>query len=209
MSSTEALEIKKMELDIESHLINEARSGLKDSIEILIEDDRKEKELLIEKRDALTDELDKLLVLVRLKEAEIAENNYKIEEVEKKIANVMSEFQTAQSSIDLKYDGLQRVCSQIEFESEALSLKKKEVDDFTSEMERKRSKLRELASVCANEAKACQELASLRKCLASSVLKSMQDKANLAKTEERILEDVKMLRQLVSASRASLQVCFI
>ncbi|XXG57524.1 hypothetical protein AAC387_Pa03g4657 [Persea americana] len=205
LSSTEALEIKKMELDIESHLINEARSGLKDSIEILIEDDRKEKELLIEKRDALTDELDKLLVLVRLKEAEIAENNYKIEEVEKKIANVMSEFQTAQSSIDLKYDDLQRVCSQIEFESEALSLKKKEVDDFNSEMERKRSKLRELASVCANEAKACQELASLRKCLASSVLKSMQDKANLAETEERILEDVKMLRQLVSASRASLQ----
>lgn len=209
LSSTEALEIKKMELDIESHVINEARSGLKDSIGILIEDDRKEKELLIEKRDSLTDELDKLLVLVRLKEAEIAENNYKIEEVDKKIANVMSEFHNAQSSIDMKYDNLQRVFTQIESESEALSLKKKEVDDFMSEMEGKRLKLRELANVCANEAKACQDLAGLRKCLGSCVLKSMQDKASLAKTEEIFLEDVKMLRQLVSASRASLQVSFI
>ncbi|XP_077220837.1 neurofilament light protein [Tasmannia lanceolata] len=205
LSSTETLEIKKVELEIQSHLINDARLGLKDSIEHSIADDRKEKEALSEKQAVLREELDVLLTLVRSKEAEIAENDHNIKEVEKRIESVTFGFQEAQSSIDTMYDGLQVGLSHIELEANALSNKKKEVDEVLSLEEERRSKLKELSLASANEAKACHELVGLRKILAASILKSREDKVRLAKTEEKILEEVLILRQQVSEARASLQ----
>jgi len=40
-SSMELVEINKMEMEVESQLVSEARSGLGNSIEHLVEDDRK------------------------------------------------------------------------------------------------------------------------------------------------------------------------
>ncbi|KAF8409832.1 hypothetical protein HHK36_002350 [Tetracentron sinense] len=205
LSSSEALELKKMELEIESHLINDTRLGLNDSIEHSIEDDRREKELLCKKQFVLTEELEKLLALVREKEAEIAENDSNIQAIEKRISDVVFGLHDVQSSINTKYDNVQLALSRMESVSEALSTKKKEVEDFLSQEELRVVKLRELASVSADEAKACQELVGLRKSLALSILKSREDKVRLAKTEERIMEDFQMLRQDVSDARASLQ----
>ncbi|KAK9269895.1 hypothetical protein L1049_025468 [Liquidambar formosana] len=204
-SSTEALEVKKMELEIESHLINEARLVLNDSIENSIEDDKREKEFLCKKKDVLTDELEKLLALVKEKEKEIAENDSKIKAVEKRISDVVSVFQGVQSSIDANYDNLRSGFSQMDLETEALSMKKKEIDNFLSQDEDRGAKLRELARVSADEAKAYQEVVGLRKSLMLSVLKSREDKVRLAKTEEKLSEDVQVLRQKVSSARASLQ----
>ncbi|KAK1263462.1 hypothetical protein QJS04_geneDACA009360 [Acorus gramineus] len=204
-SSTEALEIRKVELDIQSHFINEVRSGLKSSIALLVADDMKEKEALCRKREVLNEELDELLALVRLKEAEVAENETRISAVEERIDSAGSEFQNAHSTIDMKCGELQSALSLIESEGEALALKKREVDEFLSLAEQKSHKLRELASVSSDEARTCQDLVGLRKSLVSSILKLREDKVRLAKMEEKFSEDIQVLRQQVSAARASLQ----
>ncbi|KAF2310834.1 hypothetical protein GH714_017533 [Hevea brasiliensis] len=201
--SNEALEAKKIELDIESHFINEARGAVNDSIEHSIEDYRKEQEILHKKKDVLTDELQKLLALVKEKEKEIAENNSKIKAIEERIADVVSGFQDSQSSIDTKYDNLQGELSQMHLQSQALSTKRKEIDKFLAEGEGHGAKLKELARVSEDEAKACEEVVELRKSLMLSILKSMEDKVRLANTEEKLIEDVQMLHQEVSALRAS------
>lgn len=205
-SSTEALEVRKLELEIESHLISDTRLLLNDSIEYAAEDERREREFLCKRKDTLMDELEKLLALVREKEDEIAENDAHIKAVDKRIADVVSGFQEMHSSINMKYDNLQSSLSQTELESEALSMKKKEIDDLLSEEEERGAKLRELARISADEAKAYEEVVGLRKSFALSIVKSREDKLRLAKTEEKLSEEVQILRQEVSAARASLQV---
>ncbi|KAM4122486.1 hypothetical protein ACB094_01G087500 [Castanea mollissima] len=205
LSSTEALEAKKMEVEIESHLINEAREVFNNSIEHSIEDDRKEQELLCSKKDMLRDELEKLLELVKQKEKEISENDSKIKEVEERISNVISGFQEMQSNIDAKCDNLQSSLSTMDLESEALSAKKKEINEFLKQEEEKGAKLRELASASAEEAQTYLETVELRKTLMSSMLNSREDKMRLVKAEEKLSEDVQVLQQEVSTARASLQ----
>ncbi|RZC54744.1 hypothetical protein C5167_013605 [Papaver somniferum] len=204
-SSVENLEIRKMELEIETDLINDARTGLDKSIDLSVQDDKREKELLCKKRDDLKEDLEKLLLLVRQKEAEIAENDLNIQEVEKRIDNGLSGFHEAQTSVDMKFHDMKSALSVMEKENEALCIKKKEVDDFVAQEEIKGAKIRELTSVSIAEATACKELVALRKSLALPILRSREDKVRLAKTEEKILEDVQMLRQEVSAARTSLQ----
>lgn len=208
LSSTEALEGRKIELEIESHLVNEARAVLNNSIEHSVEDDRREKELLYKKKDILTVELQKLLALVRDKEREIAENDSNIQAVEERISIVVSDFQEYQSSIDAKYDSLQCIISQLDLESEVMSMKKQEIDKFLNDEVERVTKLKELARVSTDEAKEYWEVVELRTSLMSSILKSREDKVKLAKTEESLSEEVQTLQQEASAARASLQVNF-
>ncbi|KAK6229407.1 hypothetical protein QQP08_021067 [Theobroma cacao] len=205
LSSTEALELNKIELQIEAHLVDEARAVFNTSLDSLIEDDKREKEFLCNQKDILTDELQKLLALVKDKEKEIAENNSKSKEVDQRIADVVSGFQEMQSSIDSKYDNLQSHLSQMDIESETLAKKMEEIDKLLSEEEDRGIKLKELARISVGEAKMYLEVVGLRKSLLSSVLKSMEDKVTLAKTEEKLSEDVQMLQQDASTARASLQ----
>ncbi|KAL6178848.1 hypothetical protein ACLB2K_050365 [Fragaria x ananassa] len=205
LSSTEELEAKKMGLEFESHIIGEAGFGLNSCIETSVEDDKKEKESLCKKKDILMDELEKLLALVREKEQEIAQNDRDIQLVEEKIANVLSGFGEMQSTIQAKSSDLQEALSQIHLESEALSTKKTEIDAVLTQEQERRAKLRELASVSAEEAEGYQQVAALRKSLMSSILKSREDKVWLAKTEEKLSKDVQKLQQDVSAARTSLQ----
>ncbi|KAL9448780.1 hypothetical protein AB3S75_010841 [Citrus x aurantiifolia] len=205
LASTEALEGRKIELEIESHLVNEARAVLNNSIEHSVEDDLREKEILYKKKDILTNELQKLLALVRDKKKEIAENDSNIQAVEERISIVVSDFQEYQSSIDAKYDSLQSIISQLNLESEAMSMKKKEIDKFLNDEVDRGTKLKELARVSADEAKEYQEVVELRRSLMSSILKSREDKVKLAKTEEKLSAEVQTLQQEASAARASLQ----
>ncbi|XP_072978510.1 uncharacterized protein [Typha angustifolia] len=204
-TSIEILEIKKLEMEIESQLVCEAHLGLEEAIEHLVEDDRREKYMLRSKGDILAKELGELLELVRLKEAEIAENDSQIQEVQKRISGVVAEFHMTQSSIDMKRDNLQAAQSKMASENAALVMKRKEIDDFVSVAEQKRSKLMELANVSSDEAKSCQNFVELRRSLASSIVKSRQDRVKFVKTEEKILEDIQILRQQISAARTSLQ----
>lgn len=208
LASTEALEGRKIELEIESHLVNEARAVLNNSIEHSVEDDLREKEILYKKKDILTNELQKLLALVRDKKKEIAENDSNIQAVEERISIVVSDFQEYQSSINAKYDSLQSIISQLNLESEAMSMKKKEIDKFLNDEVDRGTKLKELARVSADEAKEYREVVELRRSLMSSILKSREDKVKLAKTEEKLSAEVQTLQQEASAARASLQVNF-
>ncbi|KAM1689804.1 hypothetical protein TB2_031067 [Malus domestica] len=205
LSSTEALHAKKMELEIESHIIDDAGLVLDSSIDTLVEDDKREKECLCKKKDVLMDELEKLLALVKLKEQEIAQNDRDIKQVEERIDLALSGFQDMQSSIQAKSSNLQAALSRINVESEALSTKKTEIDAFLAQEQEREAKLRELARASTEEAEAYQQVAALRKTLMSSILKSREDNITLAKTEEELSKDVQMLQQDVSASRASLQ----
>lgn len=204
-SSSEELETKKMELEIEFHLVNDARSGLNNSIESLVEDDQRERDCLHDKKKILMDELEKLLALVREKEAEIAENDFNIERVENRIADVVSGFQEMQSIVDTKFHDLQSGLSQIELDNESLSKKKKEIDEFFAREEARAADLREMSRIAAVEANSYQEVVKLRKQLMQFVLKAREDKLRLTKTEEKLSQDVQMLKQAISTARASAQ----
>ena len=58
LSSSEALEVKKMELEIESQFMNEARLELNNTIEHSIQNDKREKEILCKRKDVLMGELE-------------------------------------------------------------------------------------------------------------------------------------------------------
>lgn len=204
-ASVESFEAKKMELEITSDLVNTACSTLNNSIETLVENDRKEKDLLHGKKVVLMEELESLLALVRAKEAEIAETDSKIELVDKRIAEVISDFEGTRSGVDVKFENLQSDLSEMERESEALSMRKKEIDDFLSCEKDRVESLRNLAKTSEHEAKEYQENLELRKSLMLSVVKSTEEKVRLASTEEKILADIQSLRQEASAARASLQ----
>ncbi|TYH74513.1 hypothetical protein ES332_D05G404600v1 [Gossypium tomentosum] len=205
LSSTEALELNKIELQIEAHLVDNARAAFNTSLDSLIEDDKREKEFLCNQKDILTDELQKLIALVKEKEKEIAENDSKMKQVDQRIADTISGFQEMQSSIDSKYESLQSHLSQMETDSETLSKKKEEIDKLLAEEKYRGIKLKELAEISLGEAKMYQEVVGLRKSLLSSVLKSMEDKVRLAKTEEKLSKDVQILQLEASTARASLQ----
>ncbi|KAL8150790.1 hypothetical protein V2J09_020598 [Rumex salicifolius] len=204
-ASMESFEAKKMELEITSDIINNACSTLNNSIEMSVENDRREKDLLHEKKAVLMDELESLLALVRAKEAEIAETDSKVEAVDKRIAEVISGFGVTRSGVDLKFENLQSDLSEMERQSEALSMRKKEIDDFLSCEKDRGESLRNLAKMSGDEAKEYQENLELRKSLMLSVAKSREEKVRLASTEEKILADIQSLRQEISAARASLQ----
>lgn len=204
-SSSEALEVKKMELEIESHFISEAHTELNNNIELSIEDDKKEKEILCKRKSVLMDELEKLLALVKQKEKEIADNDSDLKAVEHKINNVVSGFKEIQSTIEVKYGKLQSVLAQVKLETETLSLKKDKIDNLLVQEERMGAKLREFARVSEEEAKGYREIIKLRRSLMSSILKSGEDKLRLTNNEEKLSGEVKLFQQEVSAARASLQ----
>ncbi|KAH9609858.1 hypothetical protein KSS87_004064 [Heliosperma pusillum] len=203
--SVEALESKKLEIEIESQLVNDARSALSGSIEHLVENDIKEKEALCDKKNLLTHELEELLHLVKAKEAEIAENDFKIEAVDKKISDVFSGFKDLQTGVDGNFGKLQTVMSEIESESEALSKRKEEIDTLLSQGKKRVEELRKLASESEDQINMMEESLRLRKAIVASVLKGGEEKSRLAKTEEKILADTQLLKQEISAARASLQ----
>ncbi|CAD6245990.1 unnamed protein product [Miscanthus lutarioriparius] len=204
-TSMELLETKKMEMEVETQLVFEACSGLEGSIEHLVEEDKLEKDTLSTKGEILSKELAELLELVRLKEAEIAENNARIHEVQERISAVVSRFHGSQSDIDLKLNSLKEAQSKVDLETEALVMKKNEIDRFISLTEQKDSELREIIDVCSSEAKTCQQSVEIRRKLASSILKSREDRIGLLKMEEEILQDIQMLRQKITDARTTLQ----
>ncbi|CAL5013482.1 unnamed protein product [Urochloa decumbens] len=204
-TSMELLETKKLEMEVETQLVLEARSGLEGSIEHLVEEDKLEKDTLSKKGEILAEELAGLLELVRLKEAEIAENNARIHEVQERISVVVSKFHGSQSDIDLKLSSLNEAQSKVDLETEALVSKKNEIDKFVSLTEQKDSELREIIGACSSEAKTCQQSVEIRRKLASSILKSREDKIGLLKMEEEILQDIQLLRQKVTDARTGLQ----
>ncbi|KAK9668691.1 hypothetical protein RND81_13G078800 [Saponaria officinalis] len=203
--SVEAVESKKLEIEIELQLVNDARSALSGSIEHLAENDIKEKEALCEKKKLLHHELDELLRLVREKEAEIAENDFKIEVVEKRIAEVFSGFKDVQTGVDADFVKLQTVLSEIESESEALSKRKEEIDEHLSQGKKRVEELRKLAVASTEQANTYEENLRLVRAIVISVLKAREEKTRLAKTEEKILADTQSLKQEISVARASLQ----
>lgn len=203
--STEEVELRKMELDIESQLVDGARLTLNISIEHSFEDDQKEKDLLYQRRKILEEDLQRLLLLVKEKEAEISENNSKIERVEKRIFGATSSFQEVHSRLDTMYNDLQSALHQVESEYESLSKRKKETERLLCQEETRGEKVREISRISRDEANMLQEVATLRKNLLQFILQSMQDKLRLAKTEEKLSEDVRVLRQGISGARASLQ----
>lgn len=206
LSSSEALEVKKMELEIESHFISEAHFELNNTIEHSIEDDKREKEILCKRQDVLMGELENLLALVKQKEKQIADNDYNLKAVENKINNVVSGFKEIQSSIDVKYDKLQSVLAQVKLDTETLAPKKDKIDKFLIWEEERGAKLRKFARISEEEAKGYRARVKLRRSLMSSLLKSREDKLTLANNEENLSEELKLFKQEVSAARASLQV---
>lgn len=204
-SSAESLEVKKMELEIQSQLVDEARAGLDSSIDYLVEDETREKEVLCKRKETLAEELDRLLALVRRKEAEIAENDSKIEAVDKRIAEVVSDFEEMRTGIVTKFEDLRSGLSEIQLQNEALSNKQKGIERFLLEEKERGAALAKLAAASNDIASTYEENLVMRKDLVLSILKSREEKIRLSRAEEEILSSIQVLKLQVSASRSSLQ----
>ena len=158
------------------------------------------------KREILADELEKLLALVKEKEAEIAENNSKIETVERRIDGVFSNFEQVHSSLDEKHNNLELDLRQLDLEHELLTNKKKQIDDDLSQEEVRGEEIREISRISAIEASICQDVVGLRKSMLQLIQKFIEDKMKLSKTEQQFTEVVNMLKLGISSARASLPV---
>lgn len=205
LSSVEAIEVSKFALEIQSQLLDEAKSVLNESIDHSVEDDRREIDVLCKRKEVLAEELRKLLAVVKEKEAEIAENDALIQKVEHRIDGVVSCFKEVQESIYSNYDKLQSHLSELMAENEGLLKRKKDIDSYLSQQESRGEKFKNLSRISADEANMYEEVVGLRKSLAMFILKSKAYRVNLAKSEERISEEVQILKQEIFAARSSLQ----
>ncbi|KAL8215171.1 hypothetical protein R6Q57_004620 [Mikania cordata] len=66
-------------------------------------------------------------------------------------------------------------------------------------------KIREVGQVSADEAGVYQEVVNLSRCLIKFISKSREDKIRLATTEQKLFDNVQVLKQEITAVRASLQ----
>ncbi|XP_010454829.1 PREDICTED: neurofilament light polypeptide-like [Camelina sativa] len=204
-SCSEDVEVRKVELDIESVVVDNFRLSLNGTLEGSVEQDIKEKEMLRQKKEQLSDELEELLALVKAKEKEIDENNLQIEEVEEKINNVVTGYKELQTSLDNMLNNVQAGLTQIDKETEDLSMKKKEVDEFVAAEKERGAKLRDLVRVSADEACEYEEVSKLREGLMSYVSKTREERAKLVNIEEKLSEEVQKLQEEVSSTRESLK----
>ncbi|CAH8358177.1 unnamed protein product [Eruca vesicaria subsp. sativa] len=146
-----------------------------------------------------------LLALVKAKDKEIDENDSQIKAVEERINNVVSGYKELQTSMDKIFSNLQAGLSQIDTETEALSRKKKDVDESVASQKERGAKLCELVSVSADEANEYEEVIKFRKTLMSYVSKTREERAKLVSIEEKLSEEVKRLQEKVSSTRESLK----
>ncbi|WZY91994.1 hypothetical protein YC2023_064323 [Brassica napus] len=204
-SCCEDVEFRKVELDIESVIVDNVRLSLNDTLEGSVEQEMKEKEMLGKKKEHLSNELEELLALVKAKEKEIDENDSQIKAVEERINSVVSGYKELQASMDKMFSDLQAGLSQVDTETEDLSRKKKDVDEFVASEKERGAKLRELVSVSADEANEYEEVIKLRKTLMSYVSKTREERAKLVSIEEKLSEEVQRLQEEVSSTRESLK----
>ncbi|CAA7052014.1 unnamed protein product [Microthlaspi erraticum] len=204
-SCSEDVEVRKVELDIESVIVDNVRLSLNDSLEGSVEQEMKEKEMLSKKKEQLSDELQELLALVKVKEKEIYENDFQIKEVEERISNVVFGYKELQASMDKMLDDVQTGLSQIDMETEALSRKKIEVDEFVASEKERGATLRELVSVSADEACQYEEVVTLRKTLMAYVSKTREERAKLVNVEEKLSEEVHKVQEELSSTRELLK----
>lgn len=201
----EALELKKLEADIELKVIEDVDAKLRESIDDSVREDMDGKKILFNTRETLMQELQHLLALVKAKEEEISENDMQIQCVEKRISDTVSKFEDKLIGTKEKSKELQCVLGQLQTNSEILSMKKVEVDQLLTSVDQKRENLVQLGNNAGDEARVLQELVDLRKLIVSSFLQSRENKVRLAEKEEQISQDVQGLRQQVAAARSSLQ----
>lgn len=123
-SCCEDVEVRKVELDIESVIVDNVRLSLNDTLEGSVEQEMKEKEMLRKRKEHLSDELEELLALVKAKEKEIDENDSQIKAVEERINSVVSGYKELQTSMDKMFSDLQTGLSQVDAETEGLSRKR-------------------------------------------------------------------------------------
>ncbi|KAJ0258751.1 hypothetical protein HA466_0074920 [Hirschfeldia incana] len=204
-SCCEDVEFRKVELDIESVIVDNVRLSLNDTLEGSVEQEMKEKEMLSKKKECLSEELEELLALVKAKEKEIDENDSQIKAVEERINSVVTGYKELQTSMDKKFSDLQAGLSQVDMETEGLSRKKKDVDEFVASEKERGAKLRELVSVSADEANEYEEVTKLRKTLMSYVSKTREERAKLVSIEEKLSEELQRLQEEVSSTRESLK----
>ncbi|CAN8287710.1 unnamed protein product [Cochlearia groenlandica] len=204
-SCCEDVEVRKVELDIESVIVDNIRFSLNNTLEGSVEQEMKEKETLNKKKQHLADELEELLALVKAKEKEIHENDLQIKEVENRINSVVSGYNELQASMDKKLKDVQAGFSEIDSESKDLKRKKDDVDKFMSSEKEREAKLRDLVGVSAEEACEYEKAVKLRNTLMSYVSKTRLERAELVNIEEKLSEEVQKLQEEVSSTRETIK----
>ncbi|KFK32925.1 hypothetical protein AALP_AA6G307100 [Arabis alpina] len=204
-SCSEDVDVRKFELDIESVIVDSVRLSLNGTLEGSVEQEMREKETLVKKKEHLADELQELLALVKAKEKEIDVNDLQIKEVETRIDTVVSGYKELITSMDKMFDDVQTGVTQTDMETEALSTKKKETDEFVASEKERAAKLRDLVTVSADEACEYEKVVQLRKTLMSYVSKTREERAKLVNIEEKLSEEVQRLQEEVSSTRESIK----
>lgn len=206
-AEAKAIEIRKKTLDLELSGVDEAKEELSTAIGALTQSESKEKAVLTEKRDQLDAELQELLRLVKMKEAEIAESDERIAEVDRKINSVAANFENRKADLDAELETIAITALQLEKDSSVVTEGRQGIEKLLSDAEEKRGRLANSARLAFDAGKAMRDAVKLKKSIAVSIMQSRKKRAELAEKEKQAQAEAQLLRQNASSARVLLQVC--
>lgn len=201
-----AIELRKKKLDLELNDVAKAKEELTKAIDNLTQSESEEKAALTEKRDKLSVELQDLLTLVKIKEAEIAECDEHIVDVDKRISSVAATFQSQKADLDAKLETLAISALKLEKDSNVVSEGRQGIEQLLAEAEEKSCRLENSARLAFDAGKAMREAVKLKKSIAVSMMLSRKKRTELAEKEKQAQTEAQLLRQSAASTRALLQV---
>lgn len=203
----EALELKKNKATEELRVFEEASQELRACIENSIAGEMKEKSCLKEKQEQLDAELQSLLLMVKDKEKEIADNNEKIAQVDNEMAGIISTFENRKEQLEAESEAVYQTLIALEKESEHLAAQKTLLQALLSTGQEQMSTLLHVATTSSYEAARMQRLVDVRRAAANVRLLLRKKEVDLAKKESHALKECQSLRKETIAARTAIQVC--
>ncbi|KAL2642634.1 hypothetical protein R1flu_010221 [Riccia fluitans] len=201
----EAAETRRRKLALSRRVLEEANAELD---KIIGEGTKAETELklsLTGQRSQLLSELEDLLVLVRKKEAEIADCDQQIAAVDEKMSAVLRNFETQRSSLDAEAKALEASSVEIEEEFNRIAVEKQGVSELLAAGEKEGQRLEGVARSAADAEGAVQVALKLKTSIATTTSFYKEKKAELVEKEKTAQEQAQALRQDSLSGRSSLQ----
>ncbi|CAM6100318.1 unnamed protein product [Calypogeia fissa] len=200
-----AIELRKSKLDLELSDAEKAKEELDKAIGDLTQSESKEKAALTGKRGQFSVELEDLLRLVRMKEAEIAECDERIADVDEKINTVAATFESQKASLDAQLETIATTAINLGKDSNIVSEGRQGIEQLLTDAEEKRARLENSAKIALDAGKAMRDAVKIKKAVALSMMQSRRKRTELAEKEKQAQAEAQLVRQNAASTRVLLQ----
>ncbi|KAJ7300252.1 hypothetical protein O6H91_Y027500 [Diphasiastrum complanatum] len=201
----EEIKLKRQKIALELRVIDEATSDLDTVIAESTKAETAEKYSLIDKRALLKEELEELMAQVRAKEADIAEHDKRIAEMDDKITSVTLRFEKQRTDFDTEAKSLSSLLKELDEESGHIDMEKLRLEDTLQKADEERINLEKVAVAAMDEWAAVQEALDMKKTAALAALQAKEKKAELVGRETQASKEAQALRQEAANARSYLQ----